>query len=100
MCDYGFYTRPLIPGGFINTGLIGPECNALGYPSFINAGYYPAAAASVTAAVTTSSVCGPQGCSLVTQPQVTTCGPLGFAVSYGPANLAGSIVDGCPRRFY
>ena len=102
VCDYGCYSRPLIPGGFINSGLIGPDCGNWGnYPVSVS-GYYPGyyAPAAVAATVTTSSVCGPSGCSLVTQPQVTACGPLGCTTSYGPANLAASVVDGCPRRFF
>jgi hypothetical protein len=91
--EYGYTNRPWIPGGFINAGLIGSGCDYYGPPVYTP--YYRTVSASVAA----TPVCGPRGCSLITQPTLTTCGPLGCTTAFGPPNLAG-IVDGYPARYF
>lgn len=75
------------------------------YGGFNNGGFYdgggavcyPAPRPTLTTAAET--VCGPQGCTTFTQPQLTTCNPYtgGCMTVYGPPNIA-SISDTVFKR--
>jgi hypothetical protein len=43
------------------------------------------------------TLCGPQGCTTISQPQVTACGPYGCATIYGPPNVASMSDSGFKR---